>query len=145
MELTSSAFLHNQHIPSKYTCDGENINPPLTIKNVPPGTKTLALIVEDPDAPGGIFVHWAVWNINPNTEVIKENTVPEGATEGRTDFGRLGYGGPCPPQGTHRYFFNLYALNSFLTIDSYVFPDVVKRAMRGHIIAETQLVGLYSR
>lgn len=145
MELTSSAFLNNNRIPQKYTCDGENINPPLTIKNVPDGANSLALIVEDPDAPRGVFVHWTVWNINPATEVIKENSVPEGAIEGMTDFGRKGYGGPCPPSGTHRYFFKLYALDTLLTLDSSATPTNLERTIEGHIIEKTELVGFYSR
>jgi len=145
MEITSSAFLDNHHIPAKYTCDGENVNPALTFKNVPKEAVSLVLIVEDPDAPRGTFVHWTVWNIDPKTEVIKERSVPEGAVEGITDFGRQGYGGPCPPWGTHRYFFQLYALDTILALEPSANPTNLKRAIEGHILEEAELVGLYSR
>ena len=112
LELTSSAFKNNEMIPSKYTCQGEDINPELEIKNIPDGTKSLVLIVDDPDAPMGTWVHWVVFNIPNTVEKIKENSMP--GVGGINNFGKLNYGGPCPPSGTHRYFFKLYALDTLL-------------------------------
>ena len=109
LKLLSPAFKHNDSIPSKYTCDGADVNPPLVIENAPLSTKSLALIVDDPDAPVGTWVHWVVWNIGPTTSEIGENMVPSGAQQGINDFRKHNYGGPCPPSGTHRYFFKLYA------------------------------------
>jgi len=145
MKIESSAFKNNENIPSKYTCDGENINPPLKISEIPQNTVSLALIVEDPDAPGGTWIHWTVFNINPDTKQITENSVPEGAIEGVTDFGKPGYGGPCPPSGVHRYFFKLYALDLILKLNSSASADDIKKAMEGHILGSAELVGLYSR
>src|SRR5215831_1535953 len=108
LEIQSAAFASNGHVPSKYTCDGENVNPPLEISDIPEDTKSLALIVEDPDAPGGLFIHWLLWNLSPD-EQIPERT-NEGVS-GINDFGRTGYGGPCPPSGTHHYHFKIYALD----------------------------------
>lgn len=145
MKITSSAFSHKGPIPSKYTCDGENINPPLEISDVPPGAKSLALICEDPDAPGGTFVHWVVWNINPQTTEIGEGKVPVGASQGTNDFGRSGYSGPCPPGGTHRYFFQLVALDTTLNLPSGATRQDLEKAMGGHILAQAELVGTYQR
>jgi len=116
-QITSPVFENNGFIPKKYTCDGVDINPQLLIANVPSETKSLALIVDDPDAPAGTWVHWVVWNISPQTHEIKENSVPNGANQGLNDFRKRSYGGPCPPSGTHRYFFKLYALDTILTLD----------------------------
>jgi Raf kinase inhibitor-like YbhB/YbcL family protein len=145
MRITSTAFKDNWQIPKKYTCDGENINPPLTFHEVPEGAESLVLIVDDPDAPRGTFTHWTVWNINPRISLVKENSVPEGAIQGMTDFGRQGYGGPCPPFGTHRYFFKLYALDTVLDLDSSATVTNLERAMEGHILERAELVGLYQR
>ena len=145
MKLESSVFENNGNIPSKYTCDGENVNPPLEISEVPENTKSLVLIVDDPDAPMGTWVHWTVWNISPKTTEISENSVPEGAVEGITDFGKPGYGGPCPPSGTHRYFFKLYALDTTLDLGSSAKAKDIEKAMEGHILDKAELVGLYSR
>lgn len=145
MQLTSRAFKANETIPDKYTCDGANINPPLTIRGVPEGTKSLALIVNDPDAPSGDWAHWTVWNIAPEVEEIEENSVPEGAVEGVTDFGQPGYGGPCPPSGSHRYHFKVYALDVNLDLDASAKKAGVEVAMAGHILGETMLVGKYQR
>lgn len=145
MKLTSSAFENNQSIPEKYSCDGENINPPLVISEVPENTKSLSLIVDDPDAPAGIWVHWIVINIDPKTTLISENTVPVNSIEGTTSFGKPGYGGPCPPSGTHRYFFKLYALDTKLTLDQNAKKEDVEKAMQGHIVGQAELIGLYSR
>ncbi len=145
MTIESPAFRDNGTIPKQYTCDGKDINPPLVFRNVPPGTRSLALIVDDPDAPAGIWVHWVVCNIDPGTREIKENTVPPGALQGKNDFRRTNYGGPCPPSGTHRYFFKLYALDTVLAIDGNPTKQGLEKAMKGHILAEAQTVGLYKR
>ncbi|MEK7534300.1 MAG: YbhB/YbcL family Raf kinase inhibitor-like protein [Patescibacteria group bacterium] len=145
MRITSSAFEHNTKIPAKYTCDGDNINPPLEFVDVPKNAKSLVLIVDDPDAPSKIWVHWVVYNINPQTSEAKENSVPEGGIEGVTDFGKPGYGGPCPPSGTHRYFFKLYALDSVLDLPQNVTKQMVEEKIEGHIVDQAELIGLYSR
>jgi len=145
MKIESSAFRQNEAIPSKYTCDGENVNPPLKFSRVPEDAKSLVLIVDDPDAPSGTWVHWTVWNIAPRTEGIGENDVPQGAVEGLTDFGKPGYGGPCPPSGTHRYFFKVFALDITLDLDSSAKIEELEKAMEGHILAKDELIGLYQR
>ncbi|HYA86272.1 MAG TPA: YbhB/YbcL family Raf kinase inhibitor-like protein [Nitrospirota bacterium] len=145
LKISSSSFKHNGHIPSKYTCDGMDVNPPLAIENVPPDAKSLALIVDDPDAPRGTWVHWVIWNIASGTQAIDENTVPAGASEGMNDFRKRNYGGPCPPSGTHRYFFKLYALNSSLTLNANATKLDLERAMKGHILAQSEVIGLYAR
>ena len=145
MKITSPAFKNNSSIPLLYTCDGKNINPPLLISATPKETKSLALIVDDPDAPVGLWVHWIVWNIPPDAKEIKENSVPEGSIEGMTNFGKSGYGGPCPPSGEHRYFFKLYALDSELNIPPTADKMALEDAMIGHVLEKTELLGLYSR
>jgi Raf kinase inhibitor-like YbhB/YbcL family protein len=145
MKISSGAFTMNGSIPSKYTCDGMDINPPLTIENVPTEAKSLVLIVDDPDAPRGMWVHWVVWNIDPATKEIKENSVPPGSSQGMTDFRKQKYGGPCPPSGVHRYFFKLYALSSTLTLAPNAGKVAVEQAMKVSILAQTELIGLYTR
>lgn len=145
MRITSKSFNDNSFIPKKYTCDGEDINPPLEFHEVPENTKTLALIVDDPDAPMGTWVHWIVYNINPECRLVEENSVPSGGILGLNDFGKLNYGGPCPPSGTHRYFFKLYALDCELELKGRVTKKDLERAMEGHIIAKAELIGLYKR
>jgi Raf kinase inhibitor-like YbhB/YbcL family protein len=145
LNLISPAFEHNGYIPKKHTCDGSDTNPPLVIGNVPQGTKSLTLIVDDPDAPAGTWVHWVVWNIDPGVREIKEDSVPGGASQGVTDFRRQEYGGPCPPSGTHRYFFKLYALDRALNLPSSSKKADVEKAMKGHIIEQAELIGLYQR
>ena len=145
LRLVSPAFRHNELIPKKYTCDGADINPPLLVENIPSGAKSLALIVDDPDAPVGTWVHWVVWNINPDTREIEEDSVPKGAQQGVNDFRKKDYGGPCPPSGTHRYFFKLYALDKVLNLGSNAKKDDLEGAMKGHILEKTELVGLYRR
>lgn len=145
MKITSQAFLDNQNIPVKYTCDGDSINPPLEFTDVPKTAKSLALIMEDPDAPNGTWFHWLVWNISPDVSHIAENSVPAGAVQGQGSSGQNVYGGPCPPSGTHHYIFTLYALDTKLTIPSYSTADKLQQAMQGHIISQAQLTGLYSR
>lgn len=153
MTISSSAFTNRPAkegeeliIPRKYTCDGRDINPPLQISGTPVGAKSLALIVDDPDAPRGTWVHWTVWNTSPEITSIAENSVPTGAVEGTTDFGRTGYGGPCPPSGTHRYFFKIYALDTFLNnLQSSATKADLEQAMQNHILDRAELVGLYKR
>ena len=145
MKLSSPVFENNQSIPAKYTCDGEDINPPLQISEVPEGTKSLVLFVDDPDAPMGTWDHWIVWNINPSVSFIEENSVPEGGVQGMNDFGKQPYGGPCPPSGTHRYFFKFYALDNELELDSSSKKEALERAMEGHILDKAELIGLYKR
>ena len=144
MKIQSAAFEHNQSIPRKFTCDGDNVNPPLAFSGVPEGTKGLALIMDDPDAPRGLWVHWTVWNILPQTTEILENSRFEGAIEGTTSFGKPGYGGPCPPDREHRYFFKLYALDTVLSLDKSSTKEELERAMEGHILSRTELIGLYN-
>ena len=142
LRITSSAFQNKAVIPVKYTCDGDDVNPPLNIEGIPSEAKSLALIVDDPDAPMGTWVHWVVWNI-PVIERIEENSVL--GVEGLNSFRRHSYGGPCPPSGTHRYFFKVYALDTKLNISPNSRKKDVKRAMTGHILAEGKIVGLYGR
>jgi len=145
MKISSSAFENNSSIPSKYTCDGEDVNPPLEIKDIPKGTQSLVLIVDDPDAPTGTFLHWLVFNINPDVSLIEENSLPSGAIQGKNDFGKESYGGPCPPFGEHRYFFKIYALDKKLDLPSGSRLKEVEGAIKGHILDQAQLIGLYQR
>jgi len=145
MLLTSPTFLNNQYIPAKYSCDGQDINPPLKIEAVPKRAKSLALIVDDPDAPNGDWVHWLLWNIQPKIKEIKENSVPTGAIQGLTSFGSNKWGGPCPPNGIHHYYFKLYALDSLLDLENMNDKARLEQAMQGHILEISQLVGLYQR
>lgn len=145
MKLASSAFSENQMIPQKYTCDGDNLSPPLTISEIPENTQSLVLIMDDPDAPSRTFVHWTMWNIDPSTREIPERSVPSGAVQGLTDFGSKGYGGPCPPSGTHRYIFKLYALDEKLSLSENSHREDVEREMADHVLDFTQFIGLYSR
>ena len=145
MTITSAGFSEGTKIPQKYTCDGENVNPPLTFSEVPKEAQSLCLIVDDPDAPGGTFTHWVVFNIHPAALQVLENSVPENSVQGSTDFGKVGYGGPCPPSGTHRYFFKLYALDSTLDIPEGSLRSKVENAIEDKIIDMAQLIGLYSR
>ncbi len=138
----TSIFENNQNIPVKYTCDGQDINPLLYIKGLPNETKSLVLIMDDPDAPIGVWDHWVIWNI-PFINIIEENTVP--GEEGLNSWNRKKYGGPCPPSGTHRYFFKVYALDTMLSISSSSRKKDVEKAMKGHVLAKGQLMGLYSR
>ena len=144
LKVTSSTFGHNGRIPTKFTCDGIDVNPSLHINNVPEGAKSLVLIMDDPDAPMGTWDHWVVWNIEPSP-VIEENSVPAGAVQGKNSWGKTKYGGPCPPSGTHRYFFKVYALDAFLDLSSKSDKKTVEKAMKGHVLAQGELIGLYSR
>ena len=145
LQLTSRAFPDNGMIPSEYTCDGANGNPPLTIGNVPAKSGSLALIVDDPDAPRGTWVHWVVWNIGPDTTEIPASSVPEGSAPGNGRFGKQGYGGPCPPSGTHRYFFKLYALDISPTLKAGATKAQLEETMKGHVLEKAELLGLYRR
>jgi Raf kinase inhibitor-like YbhB/YbcL family protein len=151
MKITSPVFLNNTKIPSKFTCDGEDINPPLFFTEIPDGTKSLALIIDDPDAPNrtesnsaGAFVHWVLFNISPKTTEIKENSVPGSALVGKNNTGETNFVGACPPSGTHHYHFKLYALDSVLNLST---PDkaTLEKAMQSHILEQAELIGLYSR
>ena len=143
LKVKSSAFEHNGLIPRKYTCDGNDVNPPLTIEDIPEGTESLALTIDDPDAPMGTWDHWVVWNIPPHTQEIREKSVP--GVEGMNDFRRNSYGGPCPPGGTHRYFFKVYALDTKLNLGATSRKKDLERAMQGHILAKGEFIGRYSR
>ena len=145
LKIASPAFGDNGSIPAKYTCDGDDVSPPLAIGTTPEGTRSLALIMDDPDAPGGNWVHWVAWNIPPQTREIPENGIPTGARQGHNDWKRNGYGGPCPPSGTHRYFFRLYALDTTLSLASSATKADLERVMEGHVLAAGQLMGTYKR
>lgn len=141
MEISSHAFDQGQPIPKKYTCQGKNISPPLTIKKIPQGTQSLALIVEDPDAPTGTFDHWVAWNI-PVSENISEGVKLE--NQGINGFGKKGYGGPCPPAGNrHRYYFKLYALDNLLHLSGESYSNHLIESMMGHVLDEAELMGTY--
>lgn len=144
-KIESPAFVHNGIIPSTYTCDGDDTSPPLELGGVPHGTKSLALIAEDPDAPAGIWVHWVMWDIPPQTRKIAAGTAPPGAIQGSNDWKRRGWGGPCPPSGTHRYIFRLYALDTVPALGPAAGKKELERAMEGHILGKRELVGLYGR
>ncbi|MDF2550653.1 MAG: phosphatidylethanolamine-binding protein [Chlamydiales bacterium] len=142
--LASPAFQQGQLIPPKYTCQGQDISPPLDFIAIPPKAKSLALIVDDPDAPGGVWDHWVVWNLPPEKHLL-EDCLPAAAKQGKNSWGNLGYGGPCPPSGTHRYFFKAYALDQSLTLHEKATKQELEQAMAGHILAQVELVGLYRK
>jgi Raf kinase inhibitor-like YbhB/YbcL family protein len=149
-EMTSAAFAPEQAIPRAYTCDGEDIFPPLEWGDPPAGTQSFALICDDPDAPGGTWVHWVLYNLPDHARSLAEGLLPhtelsEGGRQGENSWGRLGYGGPCPPSGTHRYFFTLYALDQVLELPAGATKEQVLRAMEGHVMAVAELMGVYSR
>lgn len=145
LSISSKAFKHGEAIPARYSCDESDISPPLQIGAPPPNTGSLALIMDDPDAPVGTWVHWVVWNIPTETRDIHENTLPSGAVQGRNSWKRNNYGGPCPPSGKHRYFFKIYALDSVLNLDQATTKKDLERAMQGHILATGELLGTYRR
>ncbi len=150
LKVTSTAFDSGGTIPKKYTCDGADVSPPLAWQGAPDSTKSFAVICDDPDAPMGTWVHWVLFNLPADTVRLPENIPPDeelenGARQGRNDFGRIGYGGPCPPSGTHRYFFKVYALDTKLGLAAGATKADVVKAMAGHILAEGHLVGRYSR
>jgi len=150
IKLTSSAFKDGEQIPRQYTCDGVNVSPPLEWSGVPKSAKTVAIIVEDPDAPSGTWVHWVVYNLPADNIGMVENlpsteNLKAGGLQGRNDFGNIGYGGPCPPSGTHRYLFRIYALDSDLALKAGATKAEVEKAMEGHIVAQGQLMGTYRK
>ncbi len=145
MQITSTAFEAGKSIPSKYTCDGENTNPSLAILEAPENAKSLVLILDDPDSPTGTWIHWLMWNIDPSTGIIAENSVPEGAVQGTTSFGKAEYGGPCPHSGQHRYFFKIFALDIMLDLDASTDISALEEAMQGHILDQAEIMGVYSR
>ncbi|MBN1308290.1 MAG: YbhB/YbcL family Raf kinase inhibitor-like protein [Chitinispirillaceae bacterium] len=150
MKITSSAFTEGGMIPKKYTCDDINISPPLQWSDAPAGAKSFALICDDPDAPMGTWVHWVAYNIPPKVNELPEkvpvdDTLSDGTLQGINDFRKTGYGGPCPPGGTHRYFFRLYALDTQLSVEKGVTKSKLVKAMEGHVLAETQVMGKYKR
>lgn len=150
MELSSTAFPEEGMIPTKYTCDGADVSPPLKWGSIPEGTKSYALICDDPDAPVGTWVHWVYYDIPPETEGLPENVTPKehpssGGIQGTNDFRKIGYGGPCPPGGTHRYFFKLYALDTLLKLPPASTKSQVLEAMEGHILGQGELMGKYKR
>src|SRR6266496_364898 len=144
MKITSSAFQQSGNIPSKFSCDGANTNPPLQISDVPPEAKSLVLVVDDPDAPSGLFTHWMLWNISPQNNTIAEGSTPKGV-HGTNDFGKSGYGGPCPPSGTHRYYFKIFALDRELELSAGAKRSQLDAAMKGHVVAQGELMGRYAR
>jgi Raf kinase inhibitor-like YbhB/YbcL family protein len=144
VKIASSAFQQGQNIPAKFTCDGGNNSPALQFSEIPPAARSLVLIVDDPDAPGGLFTHWLVWNIDPKTTSVAEGSTPKGV-QGSNDFGKTGYGGPCPPSGTHRYVFKIFALDRELELPAGAKRDQLEAQMRGHIIAQGELMGRYAR
>ncbi|MEB3338422.1 MAG: YbhB/YbcL family Raf kinase inhibitor-like protein [Leptolyngbyaceae bacterium] len=150
MHLQSPAFPSNGSIPAQFTCDGINISPPLHWDSPPVGTQSLALVVDDPDAPQQTFTHWVIYNLPTYLRELPEGVapypqLPEGSIQGKNDFGRLGFGGPCPPRGTHRYFFKLFALDQQLPLAPGASKTEVMQAMTGHILESVELIGCYAR
>jgi Raf kinase inhibitor-like YbhB/YbcL family protein len=150
MEIKSSAFKEGESIPSKYTCDNIDVSPDLEWSKVPDGTKTFALIADDPDAPSGTYVHWVMFNIPGKQRELPENipateTLDNGAIQGRNDFGKIGYGGPCPPGGTHRYYFKIYALDTKLDAEPGITKKDLLKAMEVHVLEVGELMGRYKR
>ena len=144
MKITTT-FTNGEKIPKIYTCDGDDTSPELLISDVPEEAKTLVLIVDDPDAPMGTFTHWVLYNIPADTAIISSQSLPKGALEGANDFGRLHYGGPCPPSGVHRYYFKLYAVDKILDLSAGATKTEVQNAIRSHTVQQAELIGLYSR
>jgi Raf kinase inhibitor-like YbhB/YbcL family protein len=144
ISITSSAFQAGGNIPAKFTCNGPNISPELQISSVPNEAKSLVLIVDDPDAPRGLFTHWIVWNIDPKTTRVSENNAPAGAVQGTNDFGKRSYGGPCPPSGTHRYFFKIFALDTKLDLKPSARRAELDTAIHDHVLGRGELMARYS-
>lgn len=150
MHLYSPEFLTGTFIPFKYTCDGDNHSPPLTWEDPPRGTQSFALIVSDPDAPDGTFTHWVLYNLPGDLRRLPErvpnrDTLSDGSRQGKNDFDQIGFGGPCPPTGTHRYFFKLHALDDFLNVAPGANKEEVLQAMEGHVLDAAELMGLYGK
>jgi Raf kinase inhibitor-like YbhB/YbcL family protein len=150
IEVRSTAFAEGDRIPSDFTCEGADMSPPIEWANIPSGTKSIAIFVEDPDAPSGNWSHWLAYDLPPSMRQLPPGIpasqgLPAGGIQGRTDFGNAGYSGPCPPQGTHRYFFRVYALDTLLGLKPGATKQELLRAMQGHILAQGQLMGTYDR
>jgi len=150
LKVTSPAFKNGDMIPKKYTCDGEEVSPPLEWSGIPTGTKSIALISDDPDAPMGTWVHWVIFNMSPDTKGLPEGVGHEkilasGAVQGINDSREIGYGGPCPPSGTHRYYFKAYALDKMLDLTPGITKKDLLKAIEGHILAQGELMGKYKR
>ncbi len=146
MKLTSQSFEEGGSIPTECTCDGNNITPELEIYEVPAEARSLVLILEDPDAPSGTFVHWTLWNVDPLTERISHRALPSGSEEGKTSRGKVGYSGPCPPPGpAHRYYYKLFALDKVLDLQEGASTAELSGATEGHVIAQSELMGRYAR
>jgi len=148
--VVSPAFKARAPVPAKYTCDGEDVSPPLTWHNVPKDAQSIVLICDDPDAPAGTWVHWVCYDIPPDVAALDENmppaeTLPCAGRQGVNDFGNIGYGGPCPPGGTHRYFFKVCALDTVLGLPAGQTKKQIEKAMQGHVLASGELIGVYSR
>ncbi len=144
MTVSSEDFANNGMIPSVHTCDGTSLRPSLSVHGVPSGTKSLAVIIEDPDVPSGTFVHWTAWNIDPSVTTV-DVTLPNGSVEGITGRGQPGYVGLCPPTGTHHYVFRVYALNTMLTLPDDATPDALKSRLTQGVLAQAEIIGLYAR
>lgn len=145
LKITSPVFGHKGMIPKKYSCQGDDINPELIIEGIPEGTKSLVLIMDDPDAPIGTWDHWVVWNIDSSISNIEENSIPKEGIIGRNSWSRNEYGGPCPPSGTHRYYFKLYALDTKLALEEKSNKKAVEKAMNDHVIEQAVLMGKYKK
>lgn len=150
MKLFCPSFAHNEMMPSRFTCDGQDISPSLEWEDVPPETQSFALIVDDPDAPSGTWVHWVIFNIpvgvsHLEEKIKKEGNLSGGVKQGRNSWRQIGYGGPCPPSGTHRYFFKFIALDIVLDLEAGITKEELLAAMRGHVLASHEMIGLYQR
>ena len=150
IKVKSTAFKDGELIPSKYTCDGVNVSPPLSWSSLPANAKTVAMIVDDPDAPGKTWVHWVIYDLPTSMNSLAENVPKEeklvaGGKQGTNDFRKIGYGGPCPPSGTHRYYFKIYALDAATSLAPAATSDQLSKAMEGHVVAQGQLMGRYKR
>lgn len=145
MKITSTDFGDGGNIPKRFTCDDQNVNPALQIAGVPAAAKSLALIVDDPDAPRGIFTHWLLWNLPPDLKEIVAGSTPNNAVQGRNDFGKTNYQGPCPPSGQHRYYFRFYALDGAVKLTAGADRKALEKAMEGHVLAQATLMGRYAR
>ena len=143
MRLTSPAFENNQKIPKQFTCQGQGFLPELNISDIPENTKSLAIILKDPDSPSGTFIHWLAWNISPDISIISENTYPEGSIQGQNSVGQNRYMAPCPPSGPHRYIFALFALDTTLTLPPEATSKELEETIKGHILGETTLTGIF--
>ena len=146
LSIESTVFANNSPLPMQYTCEGANLSPALVWQNVPTNTQSYVLLVDDPDAPNGLWTHWVLFNIPSDIRQLADATeTPRGAISGQNSWGVTGYRGPCPPNGTHRYFFKLYALDTKLTLDEMATEQDVKIAMQNHVIEQSELIGLYSK